>query len=158
MKGNARFLIFFCFGFLTATGFSQGNSEEDLYGKWRILGDFRDGEQTLEALKDTISNTKHYYFYFHRDGSYTSDVISLKRGYKGTQMNGTWELDAANQNITFIRNLSRKEKRRIPKKWVRKQKDGSFSLVPVAYPVIEFTKSRLVLYDKQHKTYDVYVR
>jgi hypothetical protein len=62
-------------------------------------------------------------------------------------MDGTWVLDTANQKITFIRSLSRKEKRRIPQKWIRKHKDGSFTLVPVTYPVIEFTKRRLVLYD-----------
>lgn len=155
---TGRFLLFLVIAAISARGFGQVQGEEDLYGKWRILGDFRDGEQTLEALKDTIKNPKHYYFYFNSDGTYTSDVVSLKWGYKGKQMKGKWELDSAGQNITFTRFLSRKEQRKIPKQWVKKHANGSFTLVPVKDPVIEFSDGKLVLYDEQHKTYDVYVK
>lgn len=155
---TGRFHLFLAIAAISVNGFGQVGGEEDLFGKWRILGDFRDGVQILEALKDTINNPNHYYKYFNSDGTYISDVVSLEWNYKGKQMTGKWKLDVAGQNITFTRLLSRKEQRKIPKQWVKKHADGSFSLVPVKYPVIEFTDGKLILYDEQHKTYDVYVK
>ena len=154
-----HFILITVFTFILLTGYGQSLQKEDLYGKWRILGSFRDGEQTLNALKDTISNPKHYYFNFNNDGTYTSDVVSLKPGYKGGIMRGKWLLDTTKRVITKIRVLNRKEKRKIPGQWVRRtNEDGIFTLVPVKYPIIEFSKTKLVLYDRQHRAYNVYLR
>ena len=151
-------ILFDVFSFTVFHGNSQFLEKEDLYGKWRILGSFRDGIQTLTALKDTIRNPKRYYFYFNVDGTYTSDVVSLKLGFKGNIMKGKWMLDTANTAIIKIRILDREEKKNIPKQWVRTEENGTFTLVPVMYPIVELSRKRLVLYDKQHRTYDIYIR
>ena len=150
--------LYVLMGLISLQGFGQGISDEDIYGKWRILGNFRNGEQTLSALKDTIKNPKHYYFYFNADGTYNSDVVSLKSGYRGKTMTGKWELDIAKMTLTKIRSLDRKEMKNIPSQWVRKNKDGTYNLVPVTYPILVFSRNKLVLYDIQHKTNNVYIR
>jgi len=153
-----RFIFCTLLLFVALISYGQSYAEDYLYGKWRILGSFRDGEQTLPALKDTIRNPIHYYFYFNADGTYTSDVVSLKRGYKGEIMKGKWLLDTTNMVIAKIRVLDRKEMRNIPKRWIRQDEDGTFTIVPVTYPIVELSRKKLVLYDKQHNTYDIYIK
>lgn len=131
--------------------------ESDLYGKWRIKGDFKDGEQTLGALKDTLKNPVKYYKEFNEDGTYISDVVSLKWGYKGKKMKGKWHYNSENNSLVIERELSEEEQKQVPEYWLQK-KDMTYFLVPVEYPIVELNRNRLILHDLFHDTYMLYTR
>ena len=130
---------------------------EDLYGKWRITGNFKNGKQLLTALNDTIKNPTKYYKVLYEDGSYVADVVSLKWGYKGKKMTGIWYYNSENNSLVFERWLGKKERRTIPATWVKK-KENIYFLVPVEYPIVELSRHRLVLHDLFHDTYNIYTR
>ena len=103
------------------------------------MGSFRNGEQVLEVLKDTIANPKHYYFTFNQDGTFTYDVLSPGKEQQGATRNGTWHLSPNGKRLTLLDSAVDPEKRKIP---------GD----------LELTRKKLVLYDEYHKTLDIFRR
>ncbi len=155
-KITTRNLLFAILGFLTFSVSGQEHQIEDLYGTWRNTGSFKNGAQALVALRDTIKNPTHYYFTFNKDGSFAYDVVSLRKGLKGTTRKGKWFLSPNTQRLTLIDSKVSPEKREIPGDFMDFENDGTLSTKPIIFPILELTKNKLVLYDEYHKTLDIY--
>lgn len=138
--------------------YSQEHTAKDIYGQWQIMGSFRNGEQVLEALIDTTANTTKYYFTFDQDGTFTYDVISLQKGQTGTKRNGTWHLSPNGKRLTLLDSAVDSEKRKIPGDFMDFKTDGTLSSKPMIFPILELTRTKLVLYDEYHKTLDIFRR
>jgi hypothetical protein len=138
--------------------YSQEHKVQDIYGQWQIIGSFRNGEQVLEALIDTIANPKQYYFIFNKDGTFTYDVISQQKGRTGTIRKGTWHLSPNGKRLTLLDSAVDPEKRKIPGDFIDFTTDGTLSSKPMIFPILELTSNKLVLYDEYHKTLDIFRR
>jgi len=138
------------------TSYGQENKVQDIYGQWQIMGSFSNGEQVLEALKDTIANPKHYYFTFDKDGTFNYDVVSLDKDYQGSIRTGTWHLSPNGKRLTLLDSAVDPEKRKIPGDFFNFASDGTLSSKPMIFPILELTKTKLVLYDEYHKTLDIF--
>jgi hypothetical protein len=143
---------------LSLTAYSQKHTAKEIYGQWQIMGSFRNGEQVLEALKDTIANPKHYYFTFNQDGTFTYDVLSPGKKQQGATRNGTWHLSPNGKRLTLLDSAVDPEKRKIPGDFIDFTTDGTLSSKPMIFPILELTRKKLVLYDEYHKTLDIFRR
>ncbi len=119
------------------------------------MGSFRDGQQVLEALKDTIANQKQYYFTFNQNGTFTYDIVSLENQKNATR-NGSWHLSPNGKRLTLIDSAIDQENRKIPDDFLNFASDGSLSTKPLIFPILELTATKLVLYDEYHKTLDIF--
>ncbi|GGD39970.1 hypothetical protein [Muriicola marianensis] len=145
-----------CISIIPLQAHAQKFELEYLYGKWENTGSFKDGEQQLLALKDTLENPKTYYFTFFKNGTFTYDVISLDPLQDVARRSGNWHLSPDRKKITLIDNLINPEERKIPGDFLNFETDGSLASKPVIYPIIELTSKKLVLYDEYHKTLDIF--
>ena len=148
------FLAFFSLSIFQAE--SQQIRINDLYGTWVNTGSFKDGEQVLVALKDTVKNPMKYHFTFNTDGSFSYDVVSLKDGLKGTRRKGKWQLSPNRQRITLLDDQINPEEREIPGDFLNLGTEGSLANKPLIFPIMELTPKKLVLYDEYHKTLDIF--
>ncbi|MGB5645875.1 MAG: DUF5004 domain-containing protein [Muriicola sp.] len=134
---------------------SQERTVQDIYGQWQFMGSFRDGQQVLEALKDTIANQNQYYFTFNQNGTFTYDIVSLENQKNATR-NGSWHLSPNGKRLTLIDSAIDQENRKIPDDFLNFASDGSLSTKPLIFPILELTATKLVLYDEYHKTLDIF--
>lgn len=148
------FLTFFSLCVIQAE--SQQIRINDLYGTWVNTGSFKDGEQVLVALKDTVKNPVKYHFTFNTDGSFSYDVVSLKKGLKGIKRKGKWQLSPNRQRITLLDDQINPEEREVPGDFLNFDFEGSLANKPIIFPIMELTSKKLVLYDEYHKTLDIF--
>ena len=143
---------------LSLTVCSQEYTAKEIYGQWQNMGSFRNGEQVLEVLKDTIANPKHYYFTFNQDGTFTYDILSPGKEQQQATRNGTWHLSPNGKRLTLLDSAVEPEKRKIPGDFIDFATDGTLSSKPMIFPILELTRKKLVLYDEYHKTLDIFRR
>lgn len=157
MNRVRNFIIAIC-SVVTFTTTGQDTQIEDILGTWRMMGSFHNGEQVLVALKDTIKNPTHYFITFNKNGTYSYDIISLRKGLAGTRNTGKWYISPTRQQITLREATTNGEPRNIPKDFLDYPTDGTFLTKPIMFPIKELSKKRLVLYDDYHKTFDIYIK
>ena len=119
------------------------------------MGSFRDGQQVLQALKDTTENQKQYYFTFNQNGTFTYDIVSLEN-QKNAKRSGSWHLSPNGKRLTLIDAAIDQENRKIPGDFLNFATDGTLSTKPMIFPILELTPTKLVLYDEYHKTLDIF--
>ncbi len=156
MNPIARYCIVGITSLLLFSSYGQEYKEQHIYGQWQIMGSFKDGEQVLEALKDTIANPRHYYFTFNKDGTFSYNAVSLEIAQKSATRNGTWHLSTNGKRLTLLDAAVDPEKRKIPGDFLNFASDGSLSSKPMIFPILELTESRMVLYDEYHRTLDIF--
>ncbi|NNE01643.1 MAG: hypothetical protein HKN52_00640 [Eudoraea sp.] len=151
-----KVLLIFTLLLATHTVKSQIINKDNLYGKWRITGDFKEGRQLLTALNDTITNPRKYYRYLNEDGTFYSDVVAIGNGYSDHIQQGMWFYNQAHNSIVFNM-LKKTYKKRLSKHTIFGSKKEAFRKA-FERPIVELTEKRLVLHDMWHNSYGVYVK
>ena len=152
---NSKIILLICALLLTSQGVKgQIIDKDNLYGKWRITGDFKEGRQLLSALNDTIKNPRKYFKYLNRDGTFYSDVVALDWGYRDHIQQGLWFYNKEHNSIIFHM-LKKTFKKKLSKEIIYAKGRGAFR-EPFERPIVELSKKRMVLHDMWHNSYGVY--